>query len=83
MDKLLSVLQTMKEFTQLQDYVSKGLCAAVTGVSQICRSHLIAGLYAHTSKPITVICQDDPAAKRLQQDLTAFLGIEPPILCSR
>ena len=83
MDKLLSALSTMKEFTQLQQFVSQNACAAVTGVSPICRSHLIAGLYAHTSKPITVVCQDDQSAKRLQQDLTAFLGTEAPILCSR
>ena len=83
MDQLLSVLKTMKEFQQLHQSVCAGSCAAVTGVSQICRSHLIAGLYAQTSKPITVICQDDAAAKRLQQDLAAFLAAEVPVLCSR
>ena len=83
MDQLLSVLKTMKEFQQLRQSVCAGSCAAVTGVSQICRSHLIAGLYAQTSKPITVICQDDAAAKRLQQDLASFLAAEVPVLCSR
>ncbi len=83
MEKLLSALQQMKEYTTLKDYVNQNLCAAVTGVSQICRSHLIAGLYSHTSRPITVICQDDMSAKRLKEDLTAFLAVDCPILCSR
>ena len=83
MEQLLSVLNTIKEYTVLRDYISKGNSAAVTGVSQICRSHLIAGLYAHTSIPITVLCQDDMTAKRLQEDLAAFLGFQAPVLCSR
>ena len=83
MEQLLSVLNTIKEYTVLRDYISKGNSAAVTGVSHICRSHLIAGLYAHTSLPITVLCQDDMTAKRLQEDLAAFLGFQAPVLCSR
>ena len=83
MKELLSFFDHIKEFHTLQSYMHKGACAAVTGVSQICRSHMIAGLYANNSQPITVICQDDMAAKRLQQDLTAFLGLDVPILCSR
>ena len=83
MKELLSFFDHIKEFHTLQSYMHKGACAAVTGVSQICRSHMIAGLYTNNSQPITVICQDDMAAKRLQQDLTAFLGLDVPILCSR
>ena len=83
MEKLLNMLHSMKEYTTLLQYVNKEAVAAVTGVSQICRSHLIAGLYAHTAFPIVIVCQDDAAAKRLQQDLTAFLAFEPPMLNSR
>ncbi len=83
MKELLSFFDQIKEFHTLQSYIHKGSCAAVTGISQICRSHMIAGLYANNTHPITVICQDDMTAKRLQQDLTAFLGIEVPVLCSR
>ena len=83
MEKLLSILHDLKEYEDLNKNVSSGKCCAVTGVSQICRSHLIAGLFSHTSAPITVICQDDMTAKRLQEDMTAFLGITPPVLCSR
>lgn len=83
MEQLLGILNNLKEYSELQSYCTKGLCSAVTGISQICRSHFIAGLYTHTASPITVVCQDDMSAKRLQEDLTAFLGITPPILCSR
>jgi len=83
MEKLLTVLQKMKEYETLYKYISSNQCCAVTGISQICRSHMIAGLFSHTSRPITMICQDDMTAKRIQQELTAFLGITPPVLCSR
>ena len=83
MEKLLSILSDLNEYSQLKSYISKGQCCALTGISQICRSHLIAGLFSHASSPITVVCQDDMSAKRLQEDLTAFLGFTPPVLCSR
>ena len=83
MEKLLSILNEMKEYSDLIESLSKHQCCALTGVSQICRSHLIAGLFSHTSSPITVVCQDDMTAKRLQEDLTAFLGFTAPVLCSR
>ncbi|MBQ6831887.1 MAG: transcription-repair coupling factor [Oscillospiraceae bacterium] len=83
METLLSALNSLKEYHVLQEYAFKGSCAAVTGVSQICRSHLIAGLFTNTQRPICVICQDDTAAKRLQDELAAFLGMKPPALSSR
>ena len=83
MEQLLTVLDSLAEYRTLKSYVSQGSCAAVTGVSQICRSHLIAGLTQFTSKTITVICQDDMTAKRIQEDLACFLGKEAPILNSR
>ncbi len=80
---LVSALETVTEYRQLREYAQKGVCTAVTGVSQLCRSHLIAGLYSALSQPITVITADDGSAKRLQADLSAFLGVEIPVLCSR
>ena len=56
---------------------------AVTGVGQINRSHLIAGLHQDTPRPVIVICQDDIAAKRLQEELRSFLNITAPILPTR
>ena len=83
MEKLLSVLRTIPEYSALLNSVLVGESAAVTGVSQINRSHLIAGLGTHTSRPIVVICQDDIAAKRLQSELHAFSGKIAPILPNR
>ena len=83
MDHLIGILENMKEYVTMKDYATRGLCSAVTGIGQICRSHMIAGLYAHTTSPITVICQDDMSAKRIRDDLTAFLGLDAPILSSR
>ena len=83
MEKLLTVLNTIPEFRELQDAVFAEKSAAVTGIGQINRSHLIAGLYHQFAHPIVVICQDDMAAKRMQEELAAFLGETAPVLPSR
>ena len=83
MEKLLSFLKTIPEYSILLDCVSRGETAAITGIGQINRSHLIAGLHKDTSHPLILICQDDMAAKRLQAELNAFSGKSFPILPSR
>ena len=84
MEKLLNMLKTIPEYELLLKAVESHQAAAVTGVGQINRSHLIAGLYTHTQhRPVVVICQDDMAAKRLQEELKAFLQQEVPVLPSR
>ena len=84
MEKLLNMLKTIPEYELLLKAVESEQAAAVTGVGQINRSHLIAGLYTHTQhRPVVVICQDDMAAKRLQEELKAFLQEEVPVLPSR
>ncbi len=83
MEKLLAALKEVSEYNTLLEYLGKGTCAAVTGISQICRSHMIAAAYTHTGTPITVICDDEASAKRLQEDLRAFLSMEVPVLNSR
>ncbi len=83
MEKLLSLLKSIPEYGLLLDCVSRGESAAITGIGQMNRSHMIAALRADTNAPIVVICQDDMAAKRLQEELKAFLGITPPVLPSR
>ena len=83
MEKLLDVLKTIPEYRLALDALCKGENAAITGVGQINRSHIIAGLYAHTKEPLVVLCQDDLAAKRLNEELKAFLGEEFPVLPSR
>ena len=83
MEQLLTTLNSIPEFSQLLTSLSRGESAAVTGIGQINRSHMIAGLHQKCQQPIVVICQDDMAAKRLQEELKAFLGEAAPILPNR
>ena len=83
MEKLLSFLKTIPEYNLLLKAVSAQESAAVTGIGQINRSHLIAGLAKEISQPMVIICQDDMAAKRICEELQAFLGESAPILPSR
>ena len=83
MEQLLTTLNSIPEYSQLLSALSHGESAAVTGIGQINRSHMIAGLHQKTQRPIVVICQDDMAAKRLQEELKAFLGETAPCLPNR
>ena len=83
MEKLLSLLNTIPEYTTAYKSICEGHSVAITGIGQINRSHLIAGLHTTLNQPIVVICQDDMAAKRLQEELKAFLGKTSPLLPSR
>ena len=83
MEKLLSLLKSIPEYGMLLDCVSRKESVAITGIGQMNRSHMIAALHADTGAPLVVICQDDMAAKRLQEELKAFLRITPPVLPSR
>ncbi len=83
MNQLILALQNIPEYTSLLETVGKNRSAAITGIGQINRSHLIAGLRRDTGRPIVVLCQDDMAAKRLQTELQAFLGENAPVLPSR
>ena len=81
--KLLSILKTIPEYSLLLKGLENNQSAAITGIGQINRSHLIAGLYKDCGAPVVVLCQDDMAAKRLQEELKAFLGISFPALPNR
>ena len=83
MNELLHTLNSIPEYSQLLTALSGNENAAVTGIGQINRSHLIAGLHRQLRRPMVVICQDDMAAKRLQEELRSFLGETAPILPSR
>ena len=83
MEKLLSLLHSIPEFKSLATGIAAGESAAVTGIGQINRSHMIAGLSVTIQRPIVIICQDDIAAKRLQEELKCFLEETAPILPSR
>ena len=83
MDQLIRFLKNIPEYTAMVQAVKNNQSAAITGVGQINRSHLIAGLRQDLTVPLILICQDDMAARRLQEELKAFLGTEAPILPSR
>ena len=83
MEKLLSALKTMPEYCAVVDAIGKSEAVALTGVGQINRSHLIAAVRQDISRPIVLICQDDMYAKRLQEELNAFIGTSIPILPGR
>ena len=83
MEKLLSFLKTIPEYAAVLQTLGQGQSAAITGIGQINRSHMIAALRRETSAPMILICQDDMAARRLQEELNAFLGLSVPILPGR
>ena len=83
MEKLLSFLNSIPEYSLLRRSTAVGASSAVTGVGQINRSHLIATLSRDIQRPMVVLVQDDMAAKRLQDELKAFLGQTAPVLPSR
>ena len=83
MEKLLTYLKTIPEYGILLDALQQSQSAAITGIGQINRSHMIGALHNDIQRPLILICQDEIAAKRLQDELTAFSGISAPILPAR
>ena len=56
-----------------------GAYLLVTGIGQINRSHMIAGLCRSINRPMVVLCQDDLAARRLGQR-SLQLGNAPELI---
>lgn len=83
MDQLIGALRNTTEYRAIQKATAEGSPVAITGIGQINRSHLIAALHKDSTGPIVMICNDASSAKRLQEDLKAFLLDEYPILPSR
>ena len=83
MEQLLSLLKTIPEYTAALESLGKQESVAITGIGQINRSHLIAGLSHDCDRPIVIITQDEIAARRLQEELKGFLGSTAPILPGR
>ena len=83
MEKLLDILKTMPPYATLLRCAEARESAAISGIGQISRSHIIAGLRQHQSAPMVILVQDDMAARRLQEELKAFLDQTAPILPSR
>ena len=83
MEQLLSLLKTIPEYAAMVSSLQDGESVAVTGIGQINRSHMIAGLCRSLNRPMVVLCQDDLAARRLQEELKGFLADTAPILPGR
>ena len=83
MEQLLNLLKTIPEYQAALHALSRRESIAVTGIGQINRSHLIAGLHRHAGQNLVILCQDDIAARRLQEELKGFLGETAPILPGR
>ena len=83
MNILLQALEKSPEYRQILDSLSRSGVCAVSGLSQITRSHFIAALHAAASRPSVLICQDEMAASRLQEELESFLGVQAPVLPER
>ena len=83
MEKLLSFLKSIPEYDAALAAIGKNQSAAITGIGQINRSHMIAGLYRDSHRPLVILCQDEIAARRLQEELKGFLKETAPILPSR
>ena len=83
MEQLLSLLKTIPEYSAALSSLERNESVAVTGIGQINRSHMIAGLCRDLKRPLVLLCQDDMAARRLQEDLKCFLGEACPILPGR
>ena len=83
MEKLLSFLKTIPEYAAALEELSRQRTVAITGIGQINRSHMIAGLYRDTRRPMVILCQDEMAARRLQEELKSFLKETAPILPGR
>ena len=83
MEQLLALLKTIPEYKTMLSALDNGQSVAITGIGQINRSHMIAGLVREANRPMVLLCQDEMAARRLQEELKCFLGTAAPILPGR
>ena len=83
MEKLLSFLNTVPAVSGVAQALEENKSAAITGIGQINRSHILASLSSRTTRPFVILCHDDMSAKRMQQELEAFTGHAYPVLPSR
>ena len=83
MEQLLSLLKTIPEYKAVLSSLNQEESVAITGIGQINRSHMLSGLYRELKRPMILLCQDEMAARRLQEELKCFLGETAPILPGR
>ena len=81
--QLLQALHALPDWNALCAALRRNEPVGVSGAAQINRSHLIAALQEELRRPALIVCQDEMAARRLQEELKAFLSEEYPLLPSR
>ncbi|MCL2079111.1 MAG: transcription-repair coupling factor [Oscillospiraceae bacterium] len=73
---MLSLTKSLTEdpgFRKLVSSIEAGACPAVmSGLSDIHRAHVIAGIRAASMRPVVVICSAEDEAERLSRDIAAF-----------
>ncbi len=82
-EQLLRALRGLPDWNALCAALRRGEAVGISGAAQINRSHLIAALQDELRRPALIVCQDELAARRLQDELKAFLGVEYPLLPTR
>ena len=60
MEQLLSLLKTIPEYAAMVSSLQAGESVAVTGIGQINRSHMIAGLCRTLNRPMVVLSTASP-----------------------
>ena len=83
MNILLSMLKKLPEYEALLSALEARQTVAVSGVSQIIRSHFISALIAESERPALIVCQDHLAQQRVQAELAALLATPPELLPGR
>ena len=83
MELLLSALTGLPEYKSLVELLKAGSVAALSGASQLPRSHILSALTQQVGRPALVVCADEPAAQRIQLELAAFLREAPALLPTR
>ena len=79
MKEIINILNNLPEYQTVLQELEASSAVALTGISQINRSHILSGLFTHSDRPVIIICQDDMAAKRLQGELAADTNETVPV----
>ena len=84
MKKIYEALLRDPSISTLPELLDAGkLPALVSGLSPVHRPLLAAALYAHTGRPLVVVCPEENSAENLVRDIASLLGKRPKTLFTR
>ena len=75
MENVLKILKNLPEYESLCHLLEKNACVGMNGVSQLCRTHLMAALVKDFDRPVVFVTQDELSAQRLMGELHSFLAV--------